>query len=454
VRFGSEDGVDDVTGEFDFPTNKPRRGAVKDTDGYASDSSNEDLEATGVRPRAANADNEEDDDMFGGAGSTAGQQSGVTNTPDLDAKDNDTRVKDGGLLLQGSAGKGGKEYLELGDIEGQEFTNPESSTTQLRLSEEEQKRRQKVTEEDVDYVDGEEHANDDDAVVPQERKSAEGMGFAMSSFNMQDEMKEGRFSADGSYIANDKDPDAVHDQWLTALTAKDLAAAAEAKKRQDELYASRTTALANASVSRVDCLKQLIEGDGGLVKEGESVQMALSRLGKARKLEAEEEKERLKKERRANQAKRPKKDFDAPDEQPPTKPATAESAKSVEKQDMDVDNPLSPPNPAPSSIPSLDKGKSREAEPVSATKQAIDRLTSLASTLLGTHGETDIYEETHEGIIRQLVAEGEVPRGWKPSNTAPSATAAAQKAGNSTAAPGASGRRGVVSRPLIARPRS
>lgn len=136
--------------------------------------------------------------MFGGPKSAAGP-AGVTNgMPDLDAKDNDTRVKDGGLILQGSAGKGGKEFLELGDIEGQEFSNPEDSTTKLKLTEEEEKRRQKVTEEDIDYVEGEERANDDDAVVPKERKSAEGMGFAMSSFNMQDEMREGRFSADGS----------------------------------------------------------------------------------------------------------------------------------------------------------------------------------------------------------------------------------------------------------------
>lgn len=270
---------------------------------------------------------------------------------------------------------------------------------------------------------------------------------------------ETRASHHTAYIANSKDPDAVHDKWLTSLTAKDLAAAAEAKRRQDELYAARSATLANSSVSRIDCLKQLIEGDGGLVKEGETVQMALSRLGKARKQEVEEEKERLKRERRLNKTQRPKKDFDAPDEQPPTKPATTTPAENVEKHDMDLENPLSPPQPSAASIPSAAKGKGRENEPISPIKMAIDRLTSLASTLLGTHGETDIYEETHEGIIRQLIAEGEVPRGWKPNNTASEKSTEEKGNGESgtsggTSDKGSKGRRSVISRPLIARPRS
>lgn len=427
----------DVPTRLDFPTRKEKRGAVQ-TGGYESDSSNEGDEDP--KPQASNADDE--DDMFGatstgGAGHTSGM-------PDLDAKDNDTRVKDSGLQLKGEAAKGGKEFLELGDIEGQEFNTMESSANAEHRRAMEQ--RQKVHEDEEDYVDGEEHANDDDAIVPKERKSATGMGFAMSGFNMSEEMAEGRFTADGSYEANKRDPDAVHDNWLRALSSKDIEAAKRAKERQDALYNERSKQLETGSMSRIDCLKALIEGNGGLVKEGETVQAALVRLGKVRKAEAEEEKERIKRERRQKPRAKPAKDFDAPDTPADRNPSTRESAERTETQDMDLD-PLAAPKP---SGPSL-KGKERATE-VSQTKFAIDMITTLASTLLGTHGETDIYEETHEGIIRQLIAEAEVPRGWKPNNSASSATASEQAPASVAPATNGSGRRSVVSRPLIARP--
>lgn len=173
---------------LDFPTQRGRRGQVKDQAGYNSDSSNEDIDYNS-RKRAGNADDDEgDDDMFGGGGAAT--------KPDLEAKDNDTRVKDRGLELQGDAAKGGKEFLDLGDITGQEFNTAESSATGATKEAYAQKLR--VTEEDIDYVEGEEYANDDDAVIPKERKSADGMGFAISGFNMAEEMREGKFSADGS----------------------------------------------------------------------------------------------------------------------------------------------------------------------------------------------------------------------------------------------------------------
>lgn len=136
--------------------------------------------------------------MFGSTsagGSRAGMEAGE---PDLDAKDNDTRVRDSGLDLSKEAAKGGKEFLELGDIQGQEFGSTEAAGSinrEKRLSE---NQTRLVYEDQEDYVEGEEHANDDDAYVPKERKSAQGMGFAMSRFNMKDEMEEGKFSADGS----------------------------------------------------------------------------------------------------------------------------------------------------------------------------------------------------------------------------------------------------------------
>lgn len=136
--------------------------------------------------------------MFGST-SAGGAKAGLVNgMPDLDAKDNDTRVKDSGLQLANNAGKGGKEYLDLGDIEGQEFGSTEAAGSANREARLPENQRRKVFEDQEDYVEGEEHANDDDAVVPKERKSKEGLGFAISRFNMKEEMEEGRFSADGS----------------------------------------------------------------------------------------------------------------------------------------------------------------------------------------------------------------------------------------------------------------
>lgn len=457
VRYASEDEDDNLIGdatELDFPNRKGRRGAVKDTEGYHSDSSNEDDETMIKRDSRTNAMDEEDD-MFG----TADPASGKTGVPDLNPADNDTRIKDTGLQLQGDAAKGGKEFLELGDIEGQEFDDKGDESSYSKEKREALQQHKKVTEDDEDYVSGDEKANDDDAVVPAERKSQTGLGFAVSSFNMKDEMSEGRFTADGTYQANSKDPDAVYDNWLGGVTTKDIESAQKAKERQDALLRQRSEQIAASSMNRIDCLKALLEGNGGLVKPGESVQAALARLGKARKEEVEQEKERLKKERRQNKASsssKPKKDFDAPDEPSMHHPASAESSNKTETHDMDLD-PLAPPNPSSSSA--LAKGKGRETDSTMAassdsqTKIAIDRLTTLASTLLGVHGETDIYEETHEGIIRQLIAEGEVPRGWTPKNDAPAASSANGKQEN-----GSNGkdnvRKSVVSRPLISRPRA
>ncbi|KAK9894366.1 hypothetical protein P389DRAFT_95521 [Cystobasidium minutum MCA 4210] len=459
VRFGGSDDEDDNlvdATELDFPNRKARRGAVKDTEGYHSDSSNEDDETMIKRNSTTNAMDEEDD-MFGD-GEPA---SGKTGLDGLNPKDNDTRVKDSGLQLKGDAGKGGKEFLDLGDIEGQEFDDKDSSAA--RAQKEAAEKLKKVTEDEIDYISGDEKANDDDAVVSKERKSATGMGFAISRFNMKDEMEEGRFTADGTYQANSKDPDAVYDNWLTAVTTKDIEAAQKAKERQDALFKARSQQIEASSMSRIECLKALVEGTGGLVKPGESVQAALARLGKARKEEQEAEKERLKKERRKNKSNSaPKKDFDAPDDPATHHPSTAStasasSASKTETQDMDID-PLAPPRPSASSIA---KGKGKETDSSSTTandsptKLAIDRLTTLASTLLGVHGETDIYEETHEGVIRQLIAEGEVPRGWTPKNedilSNPANGAGAKE---SDAVEEKPQRKSLIARPLISRPKA
>lgn len=425
VRFDSEDD-DPIAGaeELDFATKKPRRGQVQ-TGGYDSDSSNDDDERQ-AKPQPSN-EAEEDDDMFA-AGAKAGPSAGA---PDPNALDNDTRVRDAGLELKGDAGRGGKEFLELGDIEGQEF----SGHGELGNS------RRKVHEDEEDYVEGEERANADDSYIPKERRSAEGMGFAMTGFNMSEEMAEGKFTADGSYQANGKDPDAVHDNWLQALTSKDIEAAMAAKRKQEELAADRSRQAEMASMSRIDCLKALLEGQGGLVKPGETVQKALARLGQARKAEVEAEKDRLKKEKRKQRPAKPARDFDAPDDPNVHHPSAVSQTQIVQGEGT-----------------SSAKGKGREvdATTISPLGTAIDTLTTLTSTLLSAYNETEIYEETHEGIIRQLIAEGEVPRGWKPTNASSDGSGEPSSQGGTAAGAMSGGvvKRSVISRPLISRPKS
>ena len=47
---------------------------------------------------------------------------------------------------------------------------------------------------------------------------------------------EGRMTADGSYVASAKDPEAVHDNWLEGVDSKKvMKQAREAKKKRDGL---------------------------------------------------------------------------------------------------------------------------------------------------------------------------------------------------------------------------
>jgi len=80
--------------------------------------------------------------------------------------------------------------LRLGDIEGQEFHEQTDD-------------RSETEDEPVDEDDAE------------QRKKA-GMGFELSSFNMREEMEEGKFAEDGTYVRT-FDPHAAHDRWMEGL---------------------------------------------------------------------------------------------------------------------------------------------------------------------------------------------------------------------------------------------
>jgi len=213
--------AEDVDSQLETPSAK-RKGRVKQ-EGYDSDST-DDGEGVVFSRRKGEAD----DDMFTMDNQEEGQASGNK-----------------------------EKFLRLGDIEGQEFDQSGSSHD---------------SEEDNEPED------EDDA----ERRKKAGMGFELSSFNMREEMEEGKFSEDGTYVRS-FDPHGVHDRWMDGLGEKDIKLARRRKRQRDRQQKERMKAE-----------EQEVEASGGadalkrellpMLKKGETVLEALQRLGaKAKK---------------------------------------------------------------------------------------------------------------------------------------------------------------------------
>ncbi|KIM58841.1 hypothetical protein SCLCIDRAFT_81458, partial [Scleroderma citrinum Foug A] len=216
--------AEEVDAALETPSSK-RKGRVK-TDGYDSDSSNDGEGVVYSRRKDQRADGGEDDDMFAMADKEEGDEE--------------------------EGGKKKEEYLRLGDIEGQEF-NEES--------------------EGDSGGEGGEPEDEDDA----ERRKKAGMGYELSSFNMREEMEEGKFAADGTYIRT-FDPHGVHDRWMEGVSEKEMKLAKRRKKQQDRIQKEKMKAEEREleqSGGRGALEIQLIT----LLKRGETVLEALSRLG-------------------------------------------------------------------------------------------------------------------------------------------------------------------------------
>lgn len=200
-----------------------RKGRVKN-EGYDSDSSDDGEGVVLSRKKDAQGD-DDDDDMFA--------------TAEKEEKE-DASVKKK------------KEFMRLGDIEGQEFGGNSGSE---------------------DDSGDDEPEDEDDA----ERRKKAGMGFELSSFNMREEMEEGKFTEDGSYVRS-FDPHGVHDRWMEGLDDREIKMARRRKKQQERQQKERIQAEE----------KELEESGGkdalerellGMLKKGETVLEALQRLG-------------------------------------------------------------------------------------------------------------------------------------------------------------------------------
>ena len=236
------DPADDETNfanEVDAALENPsatRKGRVK-TDGYESDSSDD---GEGVvlsrRPGADGVANDEDEDMF-------------ATEP---KEENTTKVEAGEK-------KKSEEFLRLGDIEGQEFGRGGSADAD--------------DDDDNSSRDDAEPEDEDDA----ERRKKAGMGYEMSSFNMREEMEEGKFSADGMYVRN-FDPHALHDRWMDGLGEREIKLARKRKRRQEKAQMEKM----RAEEEELEMLggKEAVEREVlAMLKKGETVLEALQRLG-------------------------------------------------------------------------------------------------------------------------------------------------------------------------------
>ncbi|KAI0273726.1 hypothetical protein BC834DRAFT_966208 [Gloeopeniophorella convolvens] len=292
-----------------------RKGRVK-TEGYDSDSS-DDGEGV-VLSRRAGADggaDDEDDDMFATA---------------------DKPAKDAAAAL---SGKEPEKFLRLGDIEGQEFGRGAGSGGSSSGS---------------DGDDDGEPEDEDDAA----RRQKAGMGFELSSFNMREEMEEGKFAEDGTYVRT-FDPHALHDRWMDGVDEREMKQARRRKRRQERALRERAQAEERELERRGG--KEAVEREVlAMLRKGETVLEALQRLGA-----------------RAKQGK------------------TKQSG-SVSRAGKAA---------AQSSGP----GSHRQAEPPSDVEQ----LTDLASTLLAL-GDTDIYSRTYEELVRSVRSAGKVEPSWVP----------------------------------------
>ncbi|EPQ67438.1 Bgt-3475 [Blumeria graminis f. sp. tritici] len=184
----------------------------------------------------------------------------------------------------------------------------------------------------------------------------------VDAFNMKSEQEEGRFDEAGNYVRKAADPDAKHDVWLEGVSKKEMRKAAEAhEKRESEL---RKKSLEDDAVMLSDILRTLIMR----LEKGETVLEALARLGKSQNKIKKVPRWKMNKKTRLNG-----------------------------NEGMIIDNHDQNKDPVQSKI-----------------REDVVTITEAADQLL-TRGQTDIYEQEREILIRQYTRE--TGEDWKEPNT-------------------------------------
>ena len=334
-----------------------KRGAVN-LDGYDSDSDNEGFDAR-AEERAKAKKGKGDVSLAEQLdGYTKGNQAGSNGKTEMEEDadmfaDMEDDFKDEDEDEQVGKGKKGKavRFLEADEIEGQVEGSKSGGHVSGNFALDPKGKLSTHAMDDQESSDDEEDAE----LARQEEDVDEEVGAGglkrnapkVDAFNMKAEQEEGRFDDAGNFVRKAADPDAVHDSWLEGVSKKDMKKAAEAhEKREAERRQKR---LEDDALLLPDILRTLILR----LEKGETVLEALARLGKSQSKTKKIPKWKLKKQRQNS-------------------------------NEMDVDT----------------TEKQAEDPQQLKIREAVDAITGAADQLL-TRGQTEIYEQEREMLIRQ-----------------------------------------------------
>lgn len=212
------------------------RAQKKGLRGIDDDSSDEDAPVKGAN---GHGNNDSDSDMFS------------------EDEDEENKEKDNGDRPEEE--EFDDEKPQFMDMEGDVGTH----TTVAPLEEEESD-----SEVDIDY-----YTKDDMDGLDVDLSRAKKYTPKMESFNLKQDLEEGKFDQEGNFVKNAQDEKEHQDLWLDGVSKKDIAAAKRAQQSRKE------SAAAKPIISKVELLQQLSE----VLQSGESSLAALARLGKERK---------------------------------------------------------------------------------------------------------------------------------------------------------------------------
>lgn len=223
-------------------------------------------------------------------------------------------------------------------------------------------------EEDDELEDAKKYEFDPDEFDGEEEGNLHKEGeITITPFNIKDELKEGHFDDQGTFIFN-KEKDEIRDNWIDNIdwqTIKErdgseqpnrrvkLPRAGKSRKEdddseEDESSEDEDQRRSDERIDSIDCLKRLIE----LMNPDETVQRAMQRLGKSK----------LKNARNTNKYRQ---------KAPANKPTTELSKEEQEEQER---------------------------------KERLNSLIELSNKLL-SDGDMNIYEKKREALQYQLDAE-------------------------------------------------
>ncbi|KAH6669897.1 hypothetical protein B0J14DRAFT_597444 [Halenospora varia] len=335
-----------------------KRGAVN-LDGYESDSDNEGFDGRAeerARAKGKRGENVSLAEQLDGYGQNGGQGATGPSEMEEDADmfaDLEDEFADGDEK-EGEPGKSKKRkdvrFLEADEIEGQVNSSKSGGHISANFTLDPKGKLSTHAMDDQESSDDEEEA----ALAAQEEDIDEEIGAGglkrnapkVDAFNMKAEQEEGRFDDAGNFVRKAADPDAKHDAWLEGINKKEMKKAAEAhEKREAERRQKR---LEDDALLLPDILRTLILQ----LEKGETVLEALARLGKGQTKTKKVPKWKLKKQKHGEDA-------------------------------MDVDTHKEAEDPEQARI-----------------KEAVNTITGAADQLL-TRGQTEIYEQEREMLIRQ-----------------------------------------------------